>query len=145
MLTNRFTTMAVMLAAEALLLATAGPAHAQSAAAPNEDAQRTKGFLTTLNPGWEQFFKLDWAPATRHGKTRIEGHILNEWIFSAARVRLLVDALDASGNVVGQRLVWLLPPELTPGTRGYFDLPIPAPAVNYRVSVYSFDWKRSGA
>lgn len=144
MLTNRFTAMAAALAAEALLLATVGPAHAQSSSVPNQDAERTSGFLTTLNPGWDQFFKLDWAPATRHGTTRIEGRILNEGIFSAARIRLLVDALDGSGNVVGQRLVWLLSPELTPGTRGYFDLPIPAPAVSYRVSVYSFDWQRRG-
>jgi hypothetical protein len=45
-------------------------------------------------------------------------------------------------ELVDQRLVWLLSPELTPGTRGYFEASILGPAVSYRVSVYSFDWKR---
>jgi hypothetical protein len=59
---------------------------------------------------------------------------------------LLVDALDSSGNVVEQRLVWLPPPDLTPGTQQYFSVPMPEAAASCRVSVYSFDsQKGSGA
>jgi hypothetical protein len=52
---------------------------------------------------------------------------------------LLVDGLDAEGTVVEQRLVWLLPPDLTAGTRQYFLVPMRPAATRYRVSVYSFD------
>ena len=132
MVMTRVGAMAAMLAAVLLTLATSGPVRAQS------------GFLTTLSPSWPRYFTIEWAPATHHGKAGVEGRIRNEGNFVATRVRLLVDALDASGNVVDQRLVWLLPPDLTPGTRGYFETSIGAPAVSYRVSVYSFDWKRTG-
>jgi hypothetical protein len=144
MMMTRFSAMAAMLAAEVLLLATSGQACAQLAGVPDQDARRPSGFLTTLNPGWQRYFKIDWAPATHHGKAGIEGHIRNDGILPAARIRLLVDALDASGNVVDQHLVWLLSPDLTPGTRGYFEASFPGPAVSYRVSVYSFDWQRRG-
>jgi hypothetical protein len=52
---------------------------------------------------------------------------------------LLVDGLDAEGTVVEQRLVWLLPPDLTARTRQYFLVPMRPAATRYRVSVYSFD------
>jgi len=131
--------MAVILAAEVILLATSDPICAQPARVPE---QGPSAFLTTLSPSWQRYFTIDWAPATQHGKTGVEGYIRNEANFVATRVRLLVDALDASGNVVDQRLVWLLSPDLAPGTRGYFEASIPGPAVSYRVSVFSFDWKR---
>ena len=142
MVTTRSGAMAAILAAGVLLLATTNPARAQPAGMPDRDPKGQSGFLTTLTPSWQRYFTIDWAPATHHGKTGIEGYIRNDGNFVATRIRLLVDALDASGNVVDQRLVWLLSPELTPGTRGYFETSIPAPAVSYRVSVYSFDWKR---
>jgi hypothetical protein len=139
MVTTRLSAMAAILAAEVLLLATSGPVCAQPPGVPD---QGSSGYLTTLSPSWQRYFTIDWAPATHHGKTGIEGHIRNDGNFVATRIRLLVDALDANGNVVDQRLVWLLSPELTPGTRGYFETSIAGPAVSYRVSVYSFDWKR---
>ena len=142
MVTTRSGAMAAILAAGVLLLATTSPARAQPAGMPDQGAKRQSGFLTTLTPSWQRYFTIDWAPATQHGKTGVEGYIRNEANFVATRVRLLVDALDASGNVVDQRLVWLLSPDLAPGTRGYFEASIPGPAVSYRVSVYSFDWKR---
>jgi hypothetical protein len=132
MVTTRFSAMAAILAAAMLILAISGPACAQT------------GFLTTVSPSWQRYFTIEFTPVTEHGKTGIEGRIRNEGNFVATRIRLLVDALDATGNVVDQRLVWLLPPDLTPGTRGYFETSIPGPAVSYRVTVYSFDWKRFG-
>jgi hypothetical protein len=140
MLTNRFVEVAGRLAVGGTLLLSATVAgHAASAAAQNPRAVATKRVLTSLSPSWPQFFKLDWVALVNHGTTTIEGHIRNDGNFSAGRVRLLVDALDASGNVVGQRLVWLLPPDLTPGTQQYFAVPMPEAAASYRVSVYSFD------
>lgn len=70
---------------------------------------------------------------------------MNDWGFSARNVQLLVEGLDSTGNVVGQRVAWL-GSELTPGMRAYFETPAPppAPAAGYRVSVFAFDWVQAG-
>jgi hypothetical protein len=145
-LTNRFVEVAGCLAVGGVLLLGTSVGPAACAAARNPSAVATTRVLTSLSPSWPRFFKLDWAPIVKQGTTTIEGHIHNDGNFTAARVRLLVDALDGSGNVVGQRLVWLLPPDLAPGTQQYFSVPMPEAAASYRVSVYSFDSKKgSGA
>jgi hypothetical protein len=95
--------------------------------------------ITPLVVGWEQFFKLDWQPAVRRGRPIVAGHILNDWGMPAASIQLLVDALDERGAVLGQRVEWL-GTGLTPGMRAYFEVPAPAPAPTYRVSVYAFQW-----
>jgi hypothetical protein len=134
------------LAAGGVLLLGTAVAPAGCAAGRNASAVATPRVLTSLSPSWPRFFTLDWAAIARHGTTSIEGHIRNDGNFTAARIRLLVDALDGNGNVVGQRLVWLLPPDLTPGTQQYFAVPMPEAAASYRVSVYSFVSKKgSGA
>ena len=46
--------------------------------------------------------------------------------------------LDASGNVIGQRVEWL--PEMIPALgRAYFEIPKMPPAAQYRVTVWSYD------
>ena len=100
----------------------------------------------TLQPlvvGWEQFFKLTWAVGERDGQTVVAGHINNNWGFAAANVRLLVDELDASGQVIDQRLSWL-GFTLTPGTTAPFEIRVTHPTPNHRVSVFAFDWIQSG-
>jgi hypothetical protein len=141
MMTTRFAAMGGLLAAGALLLSPEGGARAASVR-DTTGAATTTGVLTSLAPSWQHAFTLDWSATTRHGGTLVEGHIRNAGIFPARRIRLLVEALDASGNVVGQHLAWLLPPELTPGARQYFAVPIPEGAASHRVSVFSFDWQR---
>lgn len=99
--------------------------------------------LTPLVLGWEQFFKIDWQAGERRGRPVVYGHVANEWGMPAGSVRVLVDALDAGGNVVGQQVAWV-PGIITPGTRAYFETPAPGPATSYRVSVFSFDWIQAG-
>ena len=99
--------------------------------------------LEPLVLGWEQFFRLDWSSGERGGRPVVYGHVVNEWGMPAGSVRVLVDALDAGGNVVGQQVAWV-PGIITPGTRAYFETPAPGPATSYRVSVFSFDWIQAG-
>jgi hypothetical protein len=92
--------------------------------------------VTTLSPGAEQWFKIDWEAVPRPDETvRLEGFIRNTY-GTAARVRLLAQALDSSGKVIGQKLWWL---DTVPGF-GQVSYRIPGlpPADHYRVTVWSY-------
>lgn len=97
-----------------------------------------------LMQGWERFFQLTWEPLERKGRRYVAGYISNSGGFPAQRVQLLVDGLDSSGRVVSQTVSWL-GGDLTPGSRAYFELPAPQPAVTYRVSVFAFDWLQTAS
>jgi hypothetical protein len=98
--------------------------------------------LAPLVIGWERFFTLTWEAWQDRGQPMVGGYVKNEAGFPARRVQLLVEALDASGRVTGQRVDWL-GSDLTPGMRAYFEAPAPAPAATYRVSVFAYDWVQS--
>ena len=139
MVTNRFMSMVATMAAGALVLGTGAPSQAGASTEASQAAVRTEPrLLTPHDPNWQQFFKLDWKGTVRHGRPVVEGHILNDGPYLATSIRLLVEALDEHDNVVAQRIEWLLPRELSPGTRGYFVIPAPQAAAGYRVSVFSF-------
>lgn len=95
--------------------------------------------LTPLVTGWEQYFKLEWEAGERNGRPVVRGYIKNEAGMPAANVRLLVDGLDPSGQVVSQTVGWL-GTQLTPGMRAYFEVPVNQRAPAYRVSVFAFDF-----
>ncbi|MGH7310903.1 MAG: hypothetical protein ACREK6_19670 [Candidatus Rokuibacteriota bacterium] len=99
--------------------------------------------LTPLVLGWEQFFKLDWQAAERGQQSVVWGHLLNDWGMPASQIQLLVEGVDTSGGVVGQKVAWL-GPTLTPGTRAYFEVPVPWKAPAHRVSVFAFTWVQAG-
>jgi len=99
--------------------------------------------LTPLVIGWEQFFKVEWEAGERKGRPVVQGYIKNDWGMTAANVRLLVDGLDPSGQVVSQTVGWL-GTQLTPGMRAYFEVPVNEPAPAYRVSVFAFDFVQHG-
>jgi hypothetical protein len=95
--------------------------------------------MTPLVVGWEQFFKLTWSVVESKRGPVVTGRIYNDWGFAAANVRLLVDELDANGQIIDQRLGWL-GFTLTPGTTAPFEIPVAHATPNYRVSVFAFDW-----
>jgi hypothetical protein len=97
------------------------------------------GPLTPLVVGWEQFFKLTWTVSEHQGRPVVSGRIYNNWNFAAANVRLLVDELDANGQIVDQKIGWL-GFTLTPGTTAPFEIPVNHATPNHRVSVFAFDW-----
>jgi hypothetical protein len=87
--------------------------------------------------GWEQIFALEYAPGQYKGKPAIEGTVTNISPYDLTNIRLLVDTLDAGGQIKDQKVAWL-PGELRGGGRLFFSVPTtPAPA--YRVRVYTYD------
>jgi hypothetical protein len=99
--------------------------------------------LTPLVAGWEQFFKLDWQVEDRGQQPLVWGHLVNDWGMPASRIQLLVEGLDSSGALVGQKVAWF-GSTLEPGMRAYFEVPVPWKAPTYRVSVFAFDWIQAG-
>src|SRR5439155_13652416 len=66
--------------------------------------------VTTLGHAAGRWFKLDWA-AQPDGTDarRVDGYILNTY-GQAAQVQLLAQALDASGQVIDQKIEYTLAP-----------------------------------
>jgi hypothetical protein len=95
----------------------------------------------TLEPmvlGWERIFKVDWQATEGKGAPVLQGYLVNDSPYIVTKVQILVEGLDQSGNVVGQRLAWV-PGTLTPFSRAYFSAAAPQAAPAYRVRVFAFD------
>ena len=89
-------------------------------------------------------FRISWtAEPGRNGERRLHGYVESTLGEPANRVQLLAQALDASGNVIGQRLEWL--PEMIPALgRAYFEIRKMPPAPQYRVTVWAYDRIKGG-
>ena len=61
---------------------------------------------TTLMSGWEQHFTVEWADQAQNGARRVTGHVYASK-GDAEGVRLLAQALDASGTVISQRIAYV--------------------------------------
>jgi hypothetical protein len=87
--------------------------------------------------GWEQVLALDYGPGQHGGRPILAGTVTNISPYDLTGIRLLVDTLDASGNITTQQVTWV-PGELRGGGRLHFSVPTtPAPA--YRVRVFTYD------
>ncbi|HEY7519388.1 MAG TPA: hypothetical protein VIE36_13955 [Methylomirabilota bacterium] len=119
-----------LLTALVLALAVAGCATAETTPSAT---------VTTLMPGSERFFRIDWEATPDRGDTRrLRGYVENTYGEAAARVQLLGQALDTSGALVGQRLSWVQ--GAIPGFgRVYYEIPGMPVAENYRVTVWAFE------
>jgi hypothetical protein len=93
--------------------------------------------LQPLMLGWEQHFTVTWDAIQRRGRPVVEGYVINRSPYRVGRVRLLIDSLDEAGRILDQRVSWV-PGELGGDSRLYFDVPV-APAIRYRVRVFSYD------
>jgi hypothetical protein len=99
---------------------------------------------TTLMAGWERHFTLQWTvEAKPDGARRLDGYVYNTYGGNAQSVRLLGQALDRSGAIVGQRIVWV--PEGVGGFgRTYFEIPDLPASDHYRVSVWDYSFFQAG-
>ena len=111
-------------------------------AGPVANAQGA-AMLTPLVVDGERYFTLEWQAADTTTGPVVHGRIRNEYGFSARKVRLLVNSLDATGTVTAQTIAYV-PFEVTPGTAAYFEAHVPTGAASYRVSVFQWDWSQSG-
>ncbi|HEV8530449.1 MAG TPA: hypothetical protein VGT00_03430 [Methylomirabilota bacterium] len=99
--------------------------------------------LTPHFPGWERYFAVSWEPLDRRGQPYLSGYIVSSYGVTATRVQLLVDSLDSSGQIVAQRVEWLVGSNLPGFSTTYFEVPIRQPGSRYRVSVFAFDFVQS--
>ena len=92
-----------------------------------------------------RYFRIEYAAGTdRKGRPTLSGYIyLNSTGQGAARVRLLVETLDASGQVVARDIAYV-DTDIQVSGRTYFEARPKTPGANYRVSIYSGDWLRTG-
>ena len=103
------------------------------------------GSTTTLMQGWEHWFKLEWSVESEPGGGKhIRGYITNEYGGSAQPVRLLAQALDASGAVVGQQIAWV-PAGVSGFGRAYFEIAHLPAADHYRVSVWDYSFPQAAS
>jgi len=103
------------------------------------------GSTTTLMQGWEHWFKLEWSVESEPGGGKhIRGYITNEYGGSAQPVRLLAQALDASGAVVGQQIAWV-PAGVRGFGRAYFEVAHLPAADHYRVSVWDYSFPQAAS
>ena len=98
---------------------------------------------TTLTAGWERHFTFEWATADQ-GQTskKVSGYVYNHNGEYATSLRVLAQAVDGGGAVVGQRIAYV-PGGVGGYGRAYFEVPnLPATA-SYRVSVWDYTWLQS--
>jgi len=104
----------------------------------------TDKLLEPHQPGWERWFKLDWEAAERKGRPVVQGYLYNASPKTIGEVQLLVDALDANGSILAQKVNWVPGSQMEPFSRRYFvaDAPLvqiaPQTPAQYRVRVYSY-------
>ena len=94
----------------------------------------------------EADLRLDWSGSDdRRGRPQVSGYIYNARAGSyATGVQLLVEALDAAGQVVGSTRGFVIG-DVPPSDRSYFEVRAPAKAASYRVTIQSFTWRAYGA
>jgi hypothetical protein len=98
---------------------------------------------TTLTAGWEQHFAVEWAAAEQSPSTRnVSGYVYNQHGEFATHLRVLAQALDPAGVVVGQRIAYV-PGGVGGFGRAYFIVPNLPVAESYRVSVWDYTWFQS--
>jgi hypothetical protein len=96
------------------------------------------GGTETLTPNWPTHFSITWSTEpSPPGGTRVDGYVVSRLGTHADSLRLLVQALDASGTAVGQRMV-AVQGGVGGFGRAYFDARGLPRADHYRVSVWDY-------
>jgi hypothetical protein len=94
--------------------------------------------LTTLMPDTERNFRLSWEASGEGPKRVLHGVIQNTYGDGATNVQLLVQALDAKGDLVSQRIEWFS--GVVPGFGSVqFVIARVPPAEQYRVTVWAYE------
>jgi hypothetical protein len=90
--------------------------------------------------GWEQHFTLEWTPEPEGSNARrVTGYIYNRHGEAAVGVRVLAQAVDGSGAVIGQRIEFV-PQGVGGFGRKYFIVPHLPIADTYRVTIWDYTW-----
>ena len=96
--------------------------------------------ITPDNAG--RYFRIEsQSGPDRRGQPTVWGYIYNERGLGHARVRILVETLDASGRPIA-REIDDVDNEIALFSRRYFEVYPKTLGASYRVTVYSGDWTR---
>ena len=93
--------------------------------------------MQPLMAGWERVFAVDWQAGQYRGQPAVEGYVNNISPYHTTKIQILVESLDAGGQVTNQKIAWLSG-DLLGGGRIFFQVPTAA-APSYRVRVFSYD------
>jgi hypothetical protein len=115
--------------ATALLLATTGTVA--------EAARTPSGIDSRLTLDWE-------AGQNRKGRPEISGYIYNDYMRAAINVRLLVETLDAQGQVIDRAYGYVVG-GIPVTSRSYFVVPLKTAGPAYRVTVTAYEWRDGAA
>ena len=105
--------------------------------APLDTASAQRAEIQPHMAGWERILAVEYGPGEYRGQFALEGTVTNISPYDLTRIRLLVDTLDATGQVTSQNIAYV-PGELRGGGRVFFSVPA-AQAPAYRVRVYTYD------
>lgn len=91
-------------------------------------------------PSASRLFRVESEPRTGRRGPILSGYVYNtQGGLTATRVQLLIEALDASGNVTSTSTAFVNG-EVPPGSRRYFEVPLTASrAASYRATVVTYD------
>jgi hypothetical protein len=81
----------------------------------------------------DRTFRLEWSKDGR----KVNGYVYNTTSRHAAYMQLLVEGVDAAGNVVNSTKTWVR--DIPPNFRAYFDVAV-SDAPSYRISILSYKW-----
>ena len=91
----------------------------------------------------DRYLRIDYKVEPSAVQPVVSGYVYNMHPGAPAdRMQLAIDALDASGKVVGSSSTWILG-GVPVGSRAYFTAPV-VPAASYRVQVLVLDWGKCG-
>jgi len=88
---------------------------------------------TDTRESLDQHFRVEWSKTARN----VNGYVYNSSNRHAAYMRLLVEGVDGSGNVVNKTTTWVV--DVPPNNRAFFAVAVPD-APSYRVSILAFNW-----
>src|SRR5262245_10946099 len=95
-----------------------------------------RGQATTSDAS--QYFKVEVSPQpVPRGGWAVEGYVNSTHPYRVNSVRVRVDVLDESGQVIHQAYGWV-PGDIPAGGRAYFFVSVPQRGAAYRAQVLSF-------
>ena len=95
---------------------------------------------TTLTAGWEQHFSFKWTATEQSQSSRtVAGYVYNRNGEFATNLRVLAQAIDYGGAVVGQRIAYV-PGGVGGFGRAPFEVPSLPATASYRLSVWDYTW-----
>jgi hypothetical protein len=88
--------------------------------------------------GIERYFRVESELSQSRRGPVVSGYVYNTYGHTAGNIRLVVEGLDAGGQVTSSAISWLFG-TVPPNDRAYFEARAPQGASSVRVRVLSYD------